>query len=170
MKQQQYLAALVLACITTATPAQTIEDRILGCAAESDQQQRLTCFDTLAADVASGAVNSAPEQDQPPTDSSPNPVARSDSPENSSDENFGLEHKVKNAEVADELQTQVAEIYKDGLGKMLLILDNGQIWQQKDSKTLIIKKGDSIFIERGFMSAFYLSANGKKRIRVARIK
>lgn len=170
MKPQQCVAAFVLASITAVAPAQTIEERIADCAGESDHQQRLACFDLLARDVASGSGRVAREKDQPSSVSPAGSVTPPGSPGHSSVEKFGLEHKDKNGDLAEELQAQVMEIYKDALGKMLLILDNGQIWQQKDTRTLIIHKGDSVLIERGFMSAFYLTANKKKRIRVARIK
>jgi hypothetical protein len=170
MKQQRSLVALALTCIATVASAQGIEDRITGCAGVNDQQQRLACFDTLAMDVASGSGLVAQQHGLRSTDYPASPVARSGKSSQSSEDQFGLEHKDKNEGLADELRAQVTEIYKNKLGKMLLILDNGQIWRQKDTKTLIIHKGDSVLIERGFMSAFYLTANDKKRINVARVK
>ena len=61
MKQQQFLVALVLACVATAAPAQTIETRVLGCAGVNTQEQRLACFDTLARDVAAGSAQAVEE-------------------------------------------------------------------------------------------------------------
>ena len=167
MKRLQCLVTLALICSASTAFAQSIEDRIAACAKVSGSQHRLACFETLAADVA-GQVE--PEADDAMTGSPPYSTSGSESSSQSTEDKFGLEHKSKNEGLADELRAQVSEIYKDGLGKMLLILNNGQIWQQKDTKTLIIHKGDAVRIERGFMSAFYLTANDRKRISVARVK
>lgn len=154
MKLQQCLVILVLACGAGVATAQTIENRLADCAGVEDEQQRLACFDDLVSSLR-------PAEGQ---------VAPAAPPVTASTEAFGLEHKNVNADRAGELQAKVTGIYKNSLGQMLLILDNGQIWQQKDSKTLIIHKDDLVLIERGFMSAFYLTAKDKKRIKVARVK
>jgi len=169
MKTRQYLAILVLTCGATIASAQTIESRVTDCAGVTDSQQRLACFDALAIDLASGVKQAAQEHD-PSTSSSVDPDTMSGSSGHSSDEKFGLEHKDERKGQAKELQARVSGIYKNTLGQMILMLDNGQIWQQKDTKTLIIDTGDPVLIERGFMSAFYLSARDKKRISVARVK
>ena len=81
---------------------------------------------------------------------------------------FGLEHKTP--EPVAEIEARVSAIGRDALGKMVFTLDNGQTWQQKDSKRLIVHEGDAVTIERGALSAFYLSAGDNKRISVSRIK
>jgi len=170
MKQQQYLLALVLAGIATQAPAQTSDEKIVACGKVNDRQQRLVCFDNLARAIESSSGSAGQVQGQVPLVSSGNPVAPVDSSNRPSSQSFGLEHKEFNEGLADDLRAFVTDVEKNSLGKLLLVLDNGQTWLQKDAKTLIIHKGDSVLIERGFMNAFYLSAGDKKRIAVARVK
>ena len=151
--RQQFLAVLVLMGVTGVVLAGTVEQGLADCAGIDAEQQRLVCFDTLARDVATG----------------PKPVT-SEPPEEPSTETFGLEHKDPNLGGDSELRAIVTGINKTTLGKMMLTLDNGQVWQQKDSKTLLLREGDAVLIERGALSAFYLSADGNKRIAVARVK
>ena len=170
MKQQRCLVALVLIGIATVAHAQTTEERIVLCAKVIDQQQRLVCFENLARDVESGWQKVSREHAQEPAASLDTPLVHSELSDQSSKGDFGLEHKDGKEALSDKLQSHVVEIYKNSLGKMILTLDNGQIWQQMDTKSLIIHKGDLILIERGALSAFYLSAKGKKRIRVVRVR
>lgn len=170
MRRQQCAMILVLTCIATAATAQTIENRLAECVGLNDPQQRLSCFDTLAGDVASGSGQVVSNRDQQATIPPASPIEDSVPSDRSAEDRFGLEHKDINEALADELRTKVTEIYKNAMGKMLLILDNGQIWRQKDSKTLIIHKGDSVRIERGVIGSFYLTANDKKRISVTRVR
>ena len=64
MKRQQCAMILVLTCIATAAAAQTTENRLAECASLNDPQQRLSCFDTLAEDVASGSGRVGSNLDQ----------------------------------------------------------------------------------------------------------
>lgn len=151
--RQQFLAVLVLMGVTGAVSAGTVEQGLADCAGVAGEQQRLACFDALARNVAVG----------------PDPVAPA-SPDEPSTEQFGLEHKDPNLGGESELRAVVTGVKKTTLGKMTLTLDNGQVWQQKDSKTLLLHEGDTVLIERGALSAFYLSAGGNKRISVSRVK
>jgi hypothetical protein len=147
MKSGQYLAVLVLTGAAAAVGAQSPVDGLLECSAVVDQQQRLACFDKLAAEYAPG--RGAPVAAQPP-------------------EQFGLEHKTP--EPVTGIAARVTRIDENALGKRVFTLDNGQVWAQKDSKRLIVHEGDEVMIERGALSAFYLSAGDNRRIQVARIR
>ncbi len=142
-----YLSALAIAGFTSLAYAQTTEERLYGCAGFADKAQRLTCFDDLARDVMSNAK-----------------------PDKISSQSFGLEHKDTGKDLIGVQQAIVKELKKNAYGAMVLTLDNGQVWEQKDTKTMSIHDGDAVLIERGAMSAFYLTAQGNKRMRVARVK
>ena len=147
MKPGQYLPLLVLTGAAAAVGAKPLEEQLADCAGVADQQQRLACFEELAAEYAPG----------------PGAAADSETPEQ-----FGLEHKTPEPVV--EIAARVTSLGKNALGKIVFTLDNGQTWQQKDSKRLIVREGDEIRIERGALSAFYLSAGDNRRIQVARIR
>jgi hypothetical protein len=147
MKPGLYPALLVLTGAAATAGAQSPVDGLLECSGVTDQQQRLACFDKLAAEYAPG--HGAPVAAQPP-------------------EQFGLEHKTP--EPVAGIAARVTGMDRNALGKMVFTLDNGQVWAQKDSKRLIVHVGDEVRIERGALSAFYLSAGDNRRIQVARIR
>lgn len=151
--KKPYLVCVVSIVVAGGVSAGTVEQGLAGCAGIDGEQQRLACFDALARDVVTPAQGATP------------PVA--DGP---STHAFGLEHKDPNLGGTSELRATLSAVKKTALGRMVLILDNGQVWQQKDSKTLLLHEGDAVLIERGALSAFYLSADGNKRIAVARVK
>ena len=141
------LSVFVLAGLLGSVSAQTTEERLIGCANIADQEQRYTCFDDLANDVKS-KVNS----------------------DKTSSQEFGLEHKEMTKGLAETQQAIVKKLTKNAYGAMVLTLENGQVWEQKDTRKMTIHHGDTVLIERGSMSAFYLTAQGNKRMRVARVR
>lgn len=54
---------------------------------------------------------------------------------------------------------------------MIITLDNGSQWQQKDSQPLRLTVGMEVTIESGFLGAFFLSHDGvNRRIKVKRTR
>lgn len=151
--RRKLLVIPLLVCAAGVAVAGSVEQELAGCTEMTGEQKRLACFDALAQDVAARSKAAASGE-------AGTPLTRT----------FGLEHKDPNAGGASELRAVVAGIKKSVLGRMVLTLDNGQVWQQNDSKTLLLHVGDDILIERGALSAFYLSSDGSKRISVSRIK
>lgn len=141
------LTIVVLTALAGLATAKTIEERLVDCTGLDDQQRRLACFDELAIDVSStSASGNVPGQ------------------------GFGLEHKDIKKDLPEAQQGIVREVRKNAYGAKVLILDSGQVWEQKDARKITIHSGDTVLIERGSMSAFYLTTKGDKRIRVARIR
>lgn len=69
----------------------------------------------------------------------------------------------------DEITMRVSGIKKDPLGKLVLSLDNGQVWVQIDSSTSRIRSGDVVRIRRAALGSYLLTgADGKRSIRVRR--
>ncbi len=167
--------ALILAGIASVAAANTTEKRIADCAGINDNQQRLVCFDALARDLESQSdrltKQQVQSQESPVSSAGPEASTESTAPlDPSPSQKFGLEHKQSTSELPGNIQAIVTELKRNAYGQLILRLDNGQTWQQKDSKTIIIHKGDLVFIERGVLGAFYLKAGGRKLIKVARVK
>ena len=69
----------------------------------------------------------------------------------------------------DEITVRVSGVKKDPLGKLVLTLDNGQVWVQIDSATSRIESGDVVRIRRAALGSYLLAgADGKRSIRVRR--
>lgn len=79
---------------------------------------------------------------------------------------------VKRLESVDsEITASVAKLSKTPHGKLKLVLDNGQRWDQKDTKLFRIKVGDTVIVKRGMLGSFYLvKPESNSRIKVKRAK
>ena len=56
-------------------------------------------------------------------------------------------------------------------GKLVLTLDNGQVWSQVDSSSLHLRTGDKVRIRRASLGSYLLGTSGSnKTIRVRRSK
>jgi hypothetical protein len=67
------------------------------------------------------------------------------------------------------LGATVARVQPSGYDRVLITLDNGQVWRQVDSSSLRLRVGDAIEIERASFGSFMLQKTGSKRsMRVSR--
>ena len=84
---------------------------------------------------------------------------------------FGLEHIIDTENRQTEIVAVVSSVKADPYGKLKVSLDNGQVWKQKESKRIRLKKGDKITIRRGAFGSFNLQKEGQGRvIKVKRLK
>jgi len=71
--------------------------------------------------------------------------------------------------VLDSLSGTITGLQQAGYDKVLITLDNGQIWRQIDTSSLRLRVGDSVVIERAALGSFMLKKQGSKRtMRVSR--
>lgn len=72
-------------------------------------------------------------------------------------------------EQLESLNAEVTRLQQSGYDKVLITLDNGQIWRQVDSSSLRLRVGDAIEIERAALGSYMLKKRGSKRsMRVSR--
>jgi len=148
--------------------AQDLGRALMECRDISDDSDRLACFDSLASGLESGAqvVSEAP------------------APVLSPEEQFGVEDlaetkekKKKERESLKSLTSPVVDIGRNGNGKYVVILENGQIWRQLSADTGRLRipgsgaEGLSVEIKRRSLGAHSLYLDGDNRgIKVERIK
>ena len=67
-----------------------------------------------------------------------------------------------------QITAQVASLQHQPDGKLILHLDNGQVWEQTESVPYFpIKKGDPVTVSKGAFTSFWLKTPGAAdRIRV----
>ena len=178
-----------LSMAASANAQQSIEDAINQCSQETNSLQRLVCFDRLAKTVReyTGASQQLPTVTRQPT------VVRPTAPEATvtvpqaqqqvqqeadvatrnvatAEDEFGLEHKRDTDVMISKLYAQVNAISTNQRRKRTVTLDNGQQWLQQDGSTLKISVGDTIYVERGVLGAFYMSTDDvNKRMKVKRV-
>ena len=168
------LAATVIAfaSVSEQASAQGLASSLMECRDISDNSDRLACFDALA----SGLNTSDVMADASAAVAPPQPVL---TPE----ERFGAddlpatEEEKREEEKLKSLAASVVDIARNGRGKYVVVLANGQVWRQlsADTSKLRIPKsgaeGLDVEIKRRSLGSHSLYLNGENRgIRVERIK
>lgn len=174
MKLKICLGAVLCVC-SNFVYAETLAEALNKCSQVDNSLKRLVCYDKLnqqakgyqdselpARIVQGGYHPNAPAQPQ-------SNVARN-SNAMSAEDKFGLP-KVLREEPGEmeSLSGKVSNVKKTQRGKLVVTLDNGQVWTQTDSDSILLRAGDQVSIEKGLMGAFFLKVtSGKSRIRVKR--
>jgi hypothetical protein len=74
-------------------------------------------------------------------------------------------------DVSTALHASLKEVDQNPHGKLVLHLDNGQIWRQLDSSRLPVRSGERVVIRSASMGSHLLEkASGSRKIRVKRIR
>lgn len=160
--------------------ALALADTLQQCRAMVDNLARLTCYDKLANQMVEinqvqGIKHSSAKTPPPPADVStvagPAPGATIISTQ-AQEQTFGLTHKpVKTDNKITKVAAVISSVSQDPYGKLIIALDNQQVWKQSDTDRFRLKAGDQVYVEEGAMSSFFLSKESlNKRIRVRRIK
>jgi hypothetical protein len=150
--------------------SQNVSEQIKKCAVEQSASKRLACFDAINQNLTP-QPQSQPPATQVVTSSEDTPTPKKSIDITKAAQEFGLEHKLKNKELADNIVANVLSIKKDPYKKYIITLDNNHVWKQSDSTRLKISVGDTVIVKRGALSSFFMAKEGKnKRLRVKRLK
>lgn len=120
------------------------------CAATADRTERLGCYDALASNARERIARDNVEN-----------FGRSDYELRQESEDMPREGAF--AEV-DELNATIVESATNGIGKRLIILDNGQVWRETNPSTLrgSLRQGMAVTISEGLGGAYRIKAEGKR--------
>ncbi len=187
------LSAAVCLLLTIPAHGATLAE----CSQVSDDRDRLACYDELARETLRGAK---PDDSAPPAviadepGAAPTPVVQAPVPEptgrgaepelpqpaeapaavpsNVDESRFGLPARVvEPKKERRELVAAVVAVRSSPLGRLIVELDNDQIWQQVDTSRLTLRVGDQVTIREGLGSAFYLAkSNGSRSLKVRRVE
>jgi hypothetical protein len=160
MKGLHILVTSALMIAAAAPPAFAADDdlaqRIAACAREPDDARRLACFDGAAAPKAVAA----PKVDATATFG----VHGSELARSRDDGNPESEAAPKR------ISAKVTAIEKRARGELVVTLDNGQVWAQKESGAYFpLKVGDPVAILAGTLGSFRLIA-GNRATAVTRVQ
>jgi hypothetical protein len=141
---------LLAAAIQTAAAAgDTLADGMRRCSGQTDQAQRLACFDTLVGtlpQIEADRVGLTAE------------IARKRDPQ--------AQQRTEEAV----LQGKIAALRLGPRGEYIFTLDNQQVWMQmqvETNKTFVL--GETVRIEHGAMGSLWLAADKNRMTRVRRI-
>lgn len=144
-------------CVSAGAGAQgTLESRVLGCAGIQSRTERLACYDGLAAEL-SGA-KSGPQSPQA----------------DAAEATFGLKAgsgvPAAKRDTLHFITSRVRQIQARGDGGVLLVLDNGQTWEELGSSDLELNAGDRVRISRASLGSFWLTTSAHLGARVRRVR
>lgn len=139
------LIFFLLTSFASGASAQSLNEQLRECAALDADAERLGCYDAISEDLAQRV-----------------------------EESFGQEDELA-AEIVEEapdsLTVSVAEIAQGPAPdfKIIITLENGQIWRQTDVNRVYWEQGEQVEITRGLFGSFFMrSTEGGRRIRVTR--
>lgn len=154
------IAGLIAIIVSSGLQAETIHierHRIEACLTIEQADARVACYDDLARDLI-GAEPTAKRVDEK--------TLFGRGPAESS-KHLQTELGVQDLEQIVSGVTRVAE---GPYGKLVIELDNGQVWRQLDSARLPLDTGESVQIRKAGLGSFLLEkATGSRTIRVRRI-
>jgi hypothetical protein len=181
---------LTLGALPAIAAAQGSPDPLDACAKQTDATARLACFDhemqrrhttTPATPATTGtrAATSAPSTTSSPTATAAPPTATAN--QQPTDENIGLEgkdlHKKLKAqgvetkhEPVQTIVSTIARLLPRPNNEYAFELDNGQTWEQAESKALDVNPHDAVSIQPGMLGAFFMTTQRHQRVRVHRIR
>ena len=177
--------AFLVFLLPAAASADALRDELRVCRDLPDDDARLVCYD-VAVDRSRQNPSSrpAPAAAESPAAAPAEPAGASGTAATagaaaslSQEALFGkttdeVERTVEEAtgdERIDSLNASVTKLQQYAYNKVLITLDNGQIWKQVDTSNLRLRAGDAIEIERASLGSFMLRKQGSKRsMRVSR--
>lgn len=155
-------AGAVVLSGTGFTPAKAAErttEAMLACGDESDDAQRLRCFDAVVANLRKAPSPAA----------APQPATPAPTPE----QKFGARGDIKpdRHEVLNEISATVTALGTKPHGELIVTLDNGQVWAEIAANSRIkLKTGDTVKIERGALGSYSLVTPNGRSSKVSRIR
>ena len=144
------------------------DSELLECQAIQTDTARLACYDK-AMGRATSEMTAVPEsvatQDTAIEDSDSEQETISDiDPEElfgiSANETEKVIEEAIGIESIDAIEARVTEVYRNPVGKLIVVLENQQRWKQLDSKHLRLAPGEEVRIRRGAMNSFLMAKSG----------
>jgi len=150
-----------------ANAAERTTAAMLACADESDDAQRLRCFDAVVANLR----KAPPAATAAAAPAAAAPVAAA--PAATAEQKFGARGDIKpdRHEDLSEINATVTALGAKPHGELIVTLDNGQVWAEIATNSKIkLKSGDTVKIERGAFGSYTLVAPNGRSSKVARIR
>jgi hypothetical protein len=187
MNRTIILGGIVTVLVATAGQTDELYDELVACRDLTSAVARLDCYDAAVdgheqhGSPQPTAATTVPAAAEPATTVEPAAAAATAGAAAatiSQEELFGqnsdaVQRTVEEAtgsERVDSISAQVTRLQQYDYDKVVISLDNGQVWKQIDSSSLRLRVGDDVAIERAALGSFMLKKPGSKRtMRVSRM-
>lgn len=151
-----------LCAVTSLAAAEASPDALERCAQEKDEKARLACYDELSA-IEAGRNKPAPPAKPEDTFGVKGDLARKRQEE--------ADRAAEQQPKITQLEARIKSASNLPRGHLRVVLDNGQIWEQKEvMSTFYVKSGEAVKIESGYLGAFWLVNEQGRRTRVKRVE
>ncbi len=172
-------AGVVVLSVASIAGGAVLPTELIDCRALTSSVARLDCYDQLV-DARTASPNQASEQPAAEDAVLVAPAAATATAESEPDlsqENlFGQDESAirksvqdaTGAEEIDRIEARITDLGKSRSGKVVITLDNGQVWIQTGSKRAHLSANDEVTIRRRSFGSYMLS-NKKTAIRVKHI-
>ena len=167
------LSTLSLVLVGASLPARA-DDAVTRCVAIDEDEARLACFD------AATGRHDRDTKDSPATvaPSAPAPVvvapaaSAAPSASDTASDNFGLPAQQR-TDAPSRIVARVSAVAPHShIGRWVVTLDNGQIWEQRETTaaTKRPRPGDEVTIEEASLNSYLMVAAGRWSSRVKRVR
>jgi len=143
--------------------AQSVLGEVKACSWIEDDEARLACFDSAVESLSGRAATSPPvaRPDSPrvaePVRPAP-PADRAAAPE----ERDRGQRREREAEDEGDSTLTISRVASTRLGKLVLTMDNGEVWRQTDTQSLPpIEPGMAAVVREGVFGGYRLSVGGR---------
>jgi hypothetical protein len=170
--------ALAVSCAPMVT-AQTLQEQVRACSAETDAGRRLSCYDRAAATLdkpAAPAARAAASTAAAPKATPATPASTTASTAANADAaQFGVSEgplaAKRQATALKEITAVVTSVGFQPRGELIMTLDNGQVWQQNEAVAYFpLKVGDTVKIRAGSIGSYLLLTPAKRTTKVTRVR
>lgn len=140
-------------------------EALRACMREPDDARRLACYDREMVRLLSPATSDESTAAAPTT-----------TPELSAEERFGFsesearkKQNVDEAPKLERLRATLTRIAQRPHGELVMTLDNGQVWVQKQAASFDVRVGDTVTIKAAALGSFLMSTASGRSTRVTRV-
>jgi hypothetical protein len=154
---------MLLTLLLFAQPALAAEDALITCRQIEDIALRVSCYDDFV-----DARFPMESNESVKTESGTIPDAQSLFGTNDAEAKRLVETSLA-IEQIDNIVATVTDVQESSTRKVVITLENGQVWRQLDNHRLSLKAGQSVIIRKASLGSFMLEKeSGSRAIRVKR--
>lgn len=161
----------LLAVLCFAQSTWAADDALTACRKIEDIARRAACYDSFV-DARFPPVSSNREKALAPaenTESGTVPDAQSLFGTNDAEAKRIVEMSLA-IEPVDNIEAKITDVQELATRKLLISLQNGQVWRQLDNQRLPLKTGETVIIRKASLGSFLMEkSTGSRSVRVKRI-
>lgn len=169
-KKTRVRAFAFLLAVSAGAHAQVV-DSVRSCASVQDNERRLACYDAAVGELGAHAAPEASSQISATKPAGGGQPADNFGATGSELAKKRAQEKEQSEEGSRELTARITKIERLPRGELLVTLDNGHVWRQKQvQSTFVLRVGEAVTIKRGTLGSHRLVNASGRATAVTRIE